>query len=291
MNFYGKYENLIVSHFSGSDSVFNIDFGQHKYQFEIRGDGGERRVQSFGQIIRDFSALDMLEESQVRVLLVQLREFVLGNKVPLVVFGPFRRPKISNLFLKYGDRITGYTWSDQNFDIEALISKKKFLSCDWRKLQRDRKRIEKAGFRIYSDFFLPSEVRDIHLRRWGENRSKGFFRFLEDACRMQIAISHCLYSDKGILVAAHVDFLLPDATLYYFSAREIDSPSGAGNALRMASFSLHSRRLKNQEFFRGSGVYSFGRGAEIYKFSYADEFRPYSRVIGFYTGDSAEKYD
>jgi CelD/BcsL family acetyltransferase involved in cellulose biosynthesis len=136
-------------------------------------------------------------------------------------------------------------------------------------------RAEKAGVRLERALTIDwDEVRQLHERRWGAgNRSASFFqmlRMLMEDCGAQLFTAR---TGDGRLVGAQLDILGGRTRHYYYGISDKDAIPGVGTAVMGMSWSA---------FLAGNEVeYSFGRGAERYKYRYADAVRITFEIRGF----------
>jgi len=122
----------------------------------------------------------------------------------------------------------------------------------------------------------PQEVQVLHVKRWGPaNRSNAFFRMLDALLSAGCAELLTARSRDGVLVSAQLDILGTATRHYYYSVSDTDRAKGCGTAVLGASW---NRFVTNDR----QTVYSFGRGAERYKYQYANGHRALFELRGFF---------
>ena len=120
------------------------------------------------------------------------------------------------------------------------------------------------------------EVQALHVKRWGPaNRSNAFFQMLEALLSAGCAELVTARSGDGALVSAQVDILGTTTRHYYYSASDTDRAKGCGTAVLGVSW----KRFVADDL---QIVYSFGRGAERYKYQYANSHRVFFELRGFF---------
>jgi hypothetical protein len=122
----------------------------------------------------------------------------------------------------------------------------------------------------------PQEMQALHVKRWGPaNRSNAFFRMLDALLSAGCAELVTLRSGDGVLVSAQLDILGTATRHYYYSVSDTDRAKGCGTAVLGASWGRFAADDHQT-------VYSFGRGAERYKYQYANSHRALFELRGFF---------
>ena len=162
------------------------------------------------------------------------------------------------------------------------------LHAHSRRLRRELQLVRRKGLDVdVSPTINPSELGEIHASRWGEgNRSRAFFAMLKELLAAGCSEFIAARNEDGTLVAAQLDIIGTHSRHVYYSVRNRGAVAGVGTAmLGVAAERFHSDGRQHS--------YSFGRGAERYKYAYADTVRYHYELRGFYvpvgrvvTGDS-----
>ncbi len=132
-----------------------------------------------------------------------------------------------------------------------------------------------AGLKVDCTTEFPNdEIRAIHSRRWGSNRDDKFFEMLRLLLDERCAELLTARTSDGQLVAAQLDILGSATRHNYYSISDTTRAPRSGTAVLANSW----RRFIDT---RDQCNYSFGRGAEQYKFIYADACRELFELRGF----------
>jgi hypothetical protein len=146
------------------------------------------------------------------------------------------------------------------------------------RLRRAVARAERDGFVFDCTRSMdPQEVQALHVKRWGPaNRGNAFFRMLDALLSAGCAELVTARSRDGVLMSAQLDILGTATRHYYYSVSDTDRAKGCGTAVLGASWSRFAADDRQM-------VYSFGRGAERYKYQYANSHRALFELRGFFT--------
>lgn len=143
--------------------------------------------------------------------------------------------------------------------------------------RRAMRKAGQAGYSIeLSSRFDTAELVPLHEMRWGKgSRGSSFFemlsRLLSEGCAEYIVAR----DDNGTLVGAQVDILGSSTRHFYYCVNNSAVLAGIGTAVMGFSW----KRFVESD---GEEIYSFGRGAEPYKYRYADGVRAWFELRGFY---------
>jgi hypothetical protein len=145
------------------------------------------------------------------------------------------------------------------------------------RLRRAMARAERDGLVFdYTRSMDPQEVQALHVKRWGPaSRGNAFFLMLNALLSAGCAELVSARSREGALVATQLDILGTATRHYYYSVSDRDRAKGCGTAVLGASWS----RFVADDC---QTVYSFGRGAERYKYQYANGNRALFELRGFF---------
>jgi hypothetical protein len=145
------------------------------------------------------------------------------------------------------------------------------------RMERAIARAERVGVAFEWANTLDSvELEDLHGRRWGRgNRSGSFFRMLSVLFEAGCAEFMTARSRDGALIAAQFDIVGTTTRHFYHVASDTTRAPGCGTAVLGMSW----RRFKASD---SQTIYSFGRGAERYKYQYANRHRTVFDLRGFY---------
>lgn len=182
-------------------------------------------------------------------------------------------PQASILKKELSVRLPNWLWAAGPSAVAPMVLRKPSkLHSSFR---RAMIRAEKEGVRLERALSIDlDELKQLHERRWGAgNRSASFFqmlRMLMDDCGAQLFTAR---TGDGRLVGAQLDILGGRTRHFYYGISNKDAIPGVGTAVMGMSWSA---------FLAGNEVeYSFGRGAERYKYRYADGVRIMFEIWGF----------
>lgn len=137
-------------------------------------------------------------------------------------------------------------------------------------------RATRAGLRLSIEPTFPDEeIRELYALRWGKNRGECFFGMLARLVADGFAELHTARMSDGSLAAAQLDILGASTRHNYFTVCDTQRAPRSGTAVLARSW----QRFVESDSQR---VYSFGRGAERYKYLYSNRSRELFEVRGFY---------
>jgi hypothetical protein len=171
-------------------------------------------------------------------------------------------------------RMTDWLWNGALTSIAPLATGNMRQTS---RLRRSIARAERDGLIFACGPYMdPQEVQTLHTKRWGEaNRPKKFFHMLEALLSSGCAEFITLRSSDGNLIAGQLDILGSASRHFYYSVADTDLRKGCGTAvLGMSWRSFAADHRQN--------MYSFGRGAERYKYQYATGYRELFELRGFF---------
>jgi hypothetical protein len=145
------------------------------------------------------------------------------------------------------------------------------------RLRRAIRRAERTGLALRCpDRVSAAELEELHARCWGQHsRTRTFFGMLDALCEAGLAEIATARTPDGALLAAQVDILGTGTRHFYHAANDARRVAGCGTAVLGLSWERFTISPTQT-------VYSFGRGAERYKYQYANCHRTVFDVRGFY---------
>ena len=144
-------------------------------------------------------------------------------------------------------------------------------------------RAERDGFTLEANPRLAiSELQALHVEQWGRgNRSAAFFEMLDTLLDEKHAELVTARDPARKLVAAQVDLIGSSTRHCYYAIGDTERAPGCGTAVLGISWRRCAERGRQQ-------IYSFGRGAERYKYQYANCYREMFELRGFYVPGRVE---
>ena len=138
-------------------------------------------------------------------------------------------------------------------------------------------RTERDGFILEAGARLEiGELHGLHAEQWGKgNRGETFFQMLDTLLQAGHAELVTARDPSGELFAAQVDLLGSDTRHCYYAIGDTGRAPGCGTAVLGISWRRFAEGGRQR-------IYSFGRGAERYKYQYASGYRELFELRGFY---------
>lgn len=157
--------------------------------------------------------------------------------------------------------------------VSPFSTRKAYEPSGFRKAMR---RAERDGLQVeFTATFPDEEVKTLHEEQWGPNRQASFFAMLGALLSAKVADVAIARTREGQLASARVDILGTQSRHFYYGVSDTTRAPGSGTAALghcwrrfMASPTQH--------------VFSFGRGAERYKYRYAERVHEWYALRGFY---------
>jgi hypothetical protein len=243
---------LVVPSLSG-ERVLTVP-GVHEADFMFHGDPG--------------TSLDRLADFVARCLLDARADAL---RLPLLT-----APQARALSNALRVRLPDWRFADALAAISPVAHKTEHGAARSQSLQRAASRARQQQMTLdVADTFPEQEIRALHSDRWGENRGDSFFAMLRALHAGGYAELLTLRYPDGGLAGAQLDIVGVESRHYYHSANDIQRTPGAGTAVLAASWDRFASSPIEQK-------YSFGRGAEHYKFRRATSCDEHFDVRGFY---------
>jgi hypothetical protein len=167
---------------------------------------------------------------------------------------------------------------DWHFDaaltgVSPFSTRKAYEPSDFRRAVR---RAERDGLQVgFVTTFPHEEVKKLHEEQWGANRRQSFFAMLGELLSAELADVAIARTPEGELASAGVDILGKQTRHLYYGVSDNVRAPGCGTAVLGYGW----RRFMESSTQR---VCSFGRGAERYKYQYAERVHEWYALRGFY---------
>lgn len=271
-----SFESKLIDLFCDGTCVV-FECGDIRIGLVYEGHPGEVTVTLVAQDMRDFCILHALDDNLLKNFTRFLFEYLKRVKACRMRIGPVDRKTSKRLQKLLQDNGSMFLFEDAVLSVEPLIQK----PCDKAlrtptSLRRALRRLPKSDLRISADSLPPADMRQLHLMRWGDNRSAKFFEaikaFTDEAYCDCISIKDSL----GQVIGQQIDFLYSGKRHFYFAAYDSSQYHGIGTALLAESV---NRFIADPT----TDIYSFGRGGEQYKYRYANTFDLNHYIIGLRT--------
>lgn len=242
--------------------------------FYLNSDIGERTLKLLGSNEKDYHFYgDSFWNSSV---VEKIINFSIKNKVDSISIPLLSREGsdyVKDLFLKNNDEFlcTNYISS-----ITPIIRRDKDLVEKY-SLKRKLREFEKKGFYFEKNISFNHRIKKLHHDRWGNNRDEEFFKFLEYCNKNELSENFAMYdSDKNLV--AYIQNMKTGNVIHYYYSIYNQNINGAG--LAIISFAI-SNFIKDNKY----NIFSFGRGAERYKFRWSNDFICNYKLDLYYKGD------
>ena len=138
------------------------------------------------------------------------------------------------------------------------------------------RRAERDGLQVgFVSTFPDEEVKTLHEEQWGANRQVSFFAMLGELLSAKLADVAIARTRKGELASARVDILGTETRHFYYGVSDTLRAPGCGTAALGHCWRRFMESPTQQAF-------SFGRGAERYKYRYTERVQEWYALRGFY---------
>ncbi len=251
-----RYQSSIDSFFllnEERDRILDIKSGNSNSSiFKINSLIGEIRFTILGSNEKDFNFYgDILREDKVEKLVTWMLDMGVDNiKIPLL-------SKDGAIALKniIGGKMKNFIF-EVNLDSVTPIIDKKLFSKSIHSYTRQIKKFEDQGGEFKRVRVFDESIKELHVTRWGKNRSDDFFNYLTYMNECHISESFGLFLDNKII--AYIQMIPTGDMIHYYYSIFDGKYKGSGSAILGYVIKAFINN-KNLRFF------SFGRGSERYK--------------------------
>lgn len=254
------------------DSFFeqNNSFETINNLFVVPADKGETGIQILGTQEKDYHFYDDLvfeQESLLKLCEAINTQGIDNIKIPLL-----NKDSADDLKQKFSKVLPMFTFHVNLSAISPVIDKQKLEKHKLR--NREIRKFLRDGAEVKPVLGLDTRIANLHTSRWGNNRSQKFYDYLKFMNKEGLSEGYGLYANKKLI--AYIQLIGTGNILHYYYSIYDHEYSGAGTAI--IQYAL--QRFLEDERFR---YFSFGRGAETYKFSFANTTVLHYELRGFFS--------
>jgi hypothetical protein len=239
--------------------------------FEIKSTIGERNIGIFGNNEKDyhFYVDDFLLGKDIK----ELSKMVIDKKIDNLKIPLLSIEGAQTIISLLKNNIEQFTFHINLSSISPIIDKSKF-SKNRKSYARSVNKFINNGFTFAKVEFVNEEIKKFHINRWDNNRSDLFFNFLKYLNKQSLSESYGLFKEEQLV--AYIQLIVTGNTIHYYYSIFDEDYEGAGGAIICFAINVFLER-PDLKFF------SFGRGAENYKYRWATGAIKNYEVRGFLT--------